>query len=377
MREHVVVCGYGTKGRSAVDALLEDGTPMDRIVVVERDGNAAKEATARGLVVVHGSSSRSEVLRRGRDRYGEGRRRRHRRRRRRRAHRADRPRPGAARLDRRGRPGDREHPAGPAERRRPGRGLLGHRRPAARAVHVRAAAGHRRRGPAHRVHRHRADRAAGPPRTRSAGRRASWPSRSPRWSAAASCATTPTRRCSGSTGGDRVVCIADVDRGMDPAVREPRAAVTRRRQIVSRGAESVPPRAVVPAGPHRARQRPAGRARAGPQLARRRRRGRLRRRHPVRAGGAHRLRPPLRAPDVPGLGEPGEARPLPVRAGRRRHLQRLHPPGLHRLLRDAAEQRAGARRCSSRPTGCAARGSPRRTCATRSTWSRRRSGSTS
>ena len=63
MREHVVVCGYGTKGRSAVAAVLEDGTPLDRIVVVELNGNAAKEATARGLVVVHGSSSRSEVLR--------------------------------------------------------------------------------------------------------------------------------------------------------------------------------------------------------------------------------------------------------------------------------------------------------------------------
>jgi voltage-gated potassium channel len=63
VREHVVVCGYGTKGRSAVDALLEDGTPLDRIVVVERDGGAVSEATERGLAVVQGSSSRSAVLR--------------------------------------------------------------------------------------------------------------------------------------------------------------------------------------------------------------------------------------------------------------------------------------------------------------------------
>jgi voltage-gated potassium channel len=63
VREHVVVCGYGTKGRSAVDALLEDGTPLDQIVVVERDGGAGSEATARGLAVVQGSSSRSAVLR--------------------------------------------------------------------------------------------------------------------------------------------------------------------------------------------------------------------------------------------------------------------------------------------------------------------------
>jgi voltage-gated potassium channel len=63
VREHVVVCGYGTKGRSAVDALLEDGTPLDHIVVVERAGAAVSEATARGLAVVQGSSSRSAVLR--------------------------------------------------------------------------------------------------------------------------------------------------------------------------------------------------------------------------------------------------------------------------------------------------------------------------
>jgi voltage-gated potassium channel len=63
VQQHVVVCGYGTKGRSAVDALIEDGTPQDQIVVVERDPAAVKEATDRGLAVVPGSSSRSAVLR--------------------------------------------------------------------------------------------------------------------------------------------------------------------------------------------------------------------------------------------------------------------------------------------------------------------------
>lgn len=66
VHQHVVVCGYGTKGRSAVDALLEDGTPLDGIVVVEQDARAVKEATARGLAVVPGSSSRSAVLREAR-----------------------------------------------------------------------------------------------------------------------------------------------------------------------------------------------------------------------------------------------------------------------------------------------------------------------
>jgi voltage-gated potassium channel len=63
VRQHVVVCGYGTKGRSAVDALLDDGTPQDEIIVVERDGAAVRDAVARGLAVVQGSSSRAATLR--------------------------------------------------------------------------------------------------------------------------------------------------------------------------------------------------------------------------------------------------------------------------------------------------------------------------
>ncbi len=66
MREHVVVCGYGTKGRSAVDSLLEDGTAVDQIVVVESEPHAAHEAIARGLAVVKGSSTRAAVLREAR-----------------------------------------------------------------------------------------------------------------------------------------------------------------------------------------------------------------------------------------------------------------------------------------------------------------------
>jgi voltage-gated potassium channel len=64
--DHVVVCGYGTKGRSAVDALLDDGTSTDHIVVVERDFSAVREAVSRGLAVVQGSSSRAATLREAR-----------------------------------------------------------------------------------------------------------------------------------------------------------------------------------------------------------------------------------------------------------------------------------------------------------------------
>ncbi|MFI5956927.1 potassium channel family protein [Cryptosporangium sp. NPDC051539] len=62
VKDHYVVCGYGTKGRSAVDALLENGVPREKIVVVERDHRVAQHAVNAGLAVVEGSSGRSAVL---------------------------------------------------------------------------------------------------------------------------------------------------------------------------------------------------------------------------------------------------------------------------------------------------------------------------
>lgn len=62
VHDHVVICGYGTKGRSAVDALVADGVELSQIVVVEPDAAAVREATARGLAVVQGSSTRTAVL---------------------------------------------------------------------------------------------------------------------------------------------------------------------------------------------------------------------------------------------------------------------------------------------------------------------------
>jgi voltage-gated potassium channel len=61
--DHVVVVGYGTKGRSAVATLLGDGVPAEEIVVVDSDTSALDAATSQGLVTVHGSGTRSEVLR--------------------------------------------------------------------------------------------------------------------------------------------------------------------------------------------------------------------------------------------------------------------------------------------------------------------------
>jgi voltage-gated potassium channel len=62
MREHVVVVGYGTKGRSAVSTLLSNDVPKESIVVVDPSGSALADAHADGLVVVSGDATRRDVL---------------------------------------------------------------------------------------------------------------------------------------------------------------------------------------------------------------------------------------------------------------------------------------------------------------------------
>jgi voltage-gated potassium channel len=63
VRNHTIVIGYGTKGRTAVDAMVGDGTPPAEIVVVDTDQSVLEQATASGLVTVHGNASKSDVLR--------------------------------------------------------------------------------------------------------------------------------------------------------------------------------------------------------------------------------------------------------------------------------------------------------------------------
>ncbi|HTI23650.1 MAG TPA: potassium channel family protein [Kutzneria sp.] len=63
VRDHVVVVGYGTKGRAAVVTLLGDGVDAEQIVVVDTSKPALEAASARGLVTVTGSGTRSDVLR--------------------------------------------------------------------------------------------------------------------------------------------------------------------------------------------------------------------------------------------------------------------------------------------------------------------------
>jgi voltage-gated potassium channel len=62
LKDHVIICGYGTKGRAAVSALLETGYDKSRIVLVENRDEAIRQATANGLVVIEGNATRSAVL---------------------------------------------------------------------------------------------------------------------------------------------------------------------------------------------------------------------------------------------------------------------------------------------------------------------------
>ena len=63
VRNHTVVVGYGTKGRTAVTAMIGDGVAPADIVVVDTDQNSLDRASAAGLVTVRGDANKSDVLR--------------------------------------------------------------------------------------------------------------------------------------------------------------------------------------------------------------------------------------------------------------------------------------------------------------------------
>jgi voltage-gated potassium channel len=64
LREHTVVVGYGTKGRSAVRALLDDGAEKARIVAVDNDPDHIADANDDGIAAIIGDGTRADVLRR-------------------------------------------------------------------------------------------------------------------------------------------------------------------------------------------------------------------------------------------------------------------------------------------------------------------------
>jgi voltage-gated potassium channel len=62
LRDHTIVCGFGTKGRHAVATLTARGVPNDKIVIVDQAADAVADATRAGFAAVHGRSTRTAVL---------------------------------------------------------------------------------------------------------------------------------------------------------------------------------------------------------------------------------------------------------------------------------------------------------------------------
>ncbi|SEQ35728.1 potassium channel family protein [Microlunatus flavus] len=64
MRNHVVVVGYGTKGRSAVETLETNGTSAAQVVIIDGRATAVADANARGYAAIEGDATRRDILRR-------------------------------------------------------------------------------------------------------------------------------------------------------------------------------------------------------------------------------------------------------------------------------------------------------------------------
>ncbi len=62
MGHHVIVVGYGTKGRSAVKTLLSNGLGKEGVVIVDTSSTALADAHEDGLAVVTGDATRKDVL---------------------------------------------------------------------------------------------------------------------------------------------------------------------------------------------------------------------------------------------------------------------------------------------------------------------------
>ena len=63
VKDHVLVCGYGSKGRSAVKTLLGKGVAPDDIVVIDPNIQACETAEADGLAAISGDATDVDVLR--------------------------------------------------------------------------------------------------------------------------------------------------------------------------------------------------------------------------------------------------------------------------------------------------------------------------
>jgi voltage-gated potassium channel len=62
LRNHVIVCGFGTKGRSAIEVLHGHGRRNEEILIIDPSAERVEEATRAGYAALHGDASRASVL---------------------------------------------------------------------------------------------------------------------------------------------------------------------------------------------------------------------------------------------------------------------------------------------------------------------------
>ena len=62
LSDHVIVCGYGAKGRAIVAELIDHGHAPENIVVIDQDEDAVAMAARKGLVALRGDASSEELL---------------------------------------------------------------------------------------------------------------------------------------------------------------------------------------------------------------------------------------------------------------------------------------------------------------------------
>ncbi len=63
LNDHIIICGFGVKGRSALRTLLDKGVSNEEVVVIDESPGAREHATGTGLTVVCGNAASTDVLR--------------------------------------------------------------------------------------------------------------------------------------------------------------------------------------------------------------------------------------------------------------------------------------------------------------------------
>ncbi len=62
VRDHIIICGFGSTGQSAAEELCSRGVDRDEVAVVDLDPAVVELATRRGFVGITGDATHSEVL---------------------------------------------------------------------------------------------------------------------------------------------------------------------------------------------------------------------------------------------------------------------------------------------------------------------------